>query len=182
MAERTTRSHLKDLIKDLRDQYGITLEHYRIHQSKSFHISIVASAAASLSMSFKTGTSKQLHMIVSYASESKSHIQYMEGGVITATSGTQKTIYNRNRNSSRVSTVLENKSGSYVADNKILQDATVSAGTVLAHHQHWGDKKAGIGRRGSSEWKLALDTVYSFLLTSDDGSKGLHIMLNWYEI
>jgi len=182
MAERTTRSHLKDLIKDLRDQYGISLEHYRIHQGNSFHISIAVVAAASLSLSFKTGTSKRLHMLISYASESESHIEYKEDVVITATSGTQKTVYNRDRESSRISTLLENKSGSYVADNKMLQDATVSAGTVFAHHQHWGDKKAGIGRRGSHEWKLALNTVYQFLLTSDDGSKGLHIMLNWYEL
>ena len=81
-----------------------------------------------------------------------------------------------------MSTVLQNKSGSFVADNKILIDATVVGGTVISEHYNWSDKKYGANRRGLAEYILKEDTQYEFLLTSDDGYKGLHIEINWYEV
>jgi len=117
-----------------------------------------------------------------FASESKVHVQLLQGGVITATTGTEVNVFNHNHNSSNVSTILQNKSGAYVAGMKVLKDATVSAGTIKAEDYEFVSKKEGAKGRASAEFDLAVNTVYEILLTSDDGSKGLHLEINWYEI
>lgn len=161
---------------------GITLSHHEVHHGRSFTVVTTVAAGASRSLSFKTGTTKQLHLVIGYASESTAHIEYKEGVAITATTGTEILIINRDRNSATISTVLQNKSGSFVADNKILIDATTVGGTVISTHVNWSDKKYGASRRGLGEYILKEDTQYEFILTSDDGAKGLHIELNWYEV
>lgn len=161
---------------------GITLEHHEIHEGNHYSIGVATNSAGTLSLSFKTSTTKVMHMVVSYATESKAHLNIVEGVTVTATTGTEVTVYNRNRNSDKAPTMLQNKSGAFVANSKVLQDATVANGTSIAHHQHWGDKKSGGERRGMSERELKLDTEYQMLVTSDDGDKGLHLMLDWYEV
>jgi len=160
----------------------IELEHHEIHLGNSFTLTAITELAGSLSISFKTGTTKRIHITVGYASESKAHLEHKEKVTITATTGTEQIIYNRDRNSSLASTVLQNKSGVFVADNKVLIDATTTDGTVVTSLYNWGDKKIGAYRRGLMEYILLEDTEYEFLLTSDDGNKGLHLDLNWYEI
>jgi len=194
---RVTRSHLKDLISDFttllqsfmnNNVYNINysysiieFEHHQIHEGRYFTAEVVETLGASLSLSFKTG-SKEIHIIINYTTESKAHIEYKEGVTITATTGTEKALINRKRDSSNNSTLLQNKSGSYVADNKILVGATVGGGSVIVTHYNWGDKKTGAVRRGVGEYVLKKNTVYSFLLSSDDGDKGLHLDLNLYEL
>jgi len=65
---------------------------------------------------------------------------------------------------------------------KVLKDATVSAGTIKAEDYEFVSKKEGAKGRASGEFDLAVNTVYQILLTSDDGDKGLHLELNWYEL
>lgn len=183
------KSRLQDLIIELInkgrdfDNSSITIEveHYEIHEGNSFVVCVVVASGTSLSISFKTNT-KKIHMLVCYSSESKSHMEYIEGVTITATTGTEEIIFNRDRNSDNESTVLQNKSGAFVADNKVLIDATTTGGTSIVEHSNWVDKKYGTSRRGIGEYILKTDTEYEFLLTSDDGAKGLHIDLNWYEV
>jgi len=190
LSQRVPRSHLTDLIKEFKEQYideneaysSIDFAHHEVHEENSFNVCATAAATASKSISFKTGTGKQLHIILSYATESAAHVEVKEGVAITATSGTEDVIINRDRNSSKISTVLQNKSGAFVADNKVLIDATTVGGTIIADHKTWSTKHYGVQRRGNGEWILKEDTEYEIILTSDDGSKGLHLELNWYEI
>lgn len=190
MGERVTTSHLKDLIRELKNQnidlfegyVSISFDHHEIHEENSYYASASVASDSSISISFKTGVGKRLHILVAYASEAASHIEYKEGVTITATTGTEKDLRNRDRNSSNESTVLQNKSGSFLADNNFLVGATTTGGTAIVTHVNWADKKFGTERRGIAEWILEEDTEYEFLLTSDAGDQGLHIDLNWYEV
>lgn len=185
------KSKLQDLIIELlnkgRDEVdnaniSIELEHHEVHEEKSFHIDAVVAADTSVSISFKTNSITEIHLVISYASQSASHIEYKEGVVITATTGTEKAVINRDRNSTNECSLLQNKSGVFVADNKVLIGATTTGGTSITEHPNWVDKKYGTNRRGEGEFILKHDTEYEFILTSDDGDKGLHIDLNWYEV
>ena len=174
---------LTNTARDDVDNAGIVieLEHHEIHEGKSYSVCISDASAASLSVSFRTPETQEIHIVISYGTESASHLEIIEGTAITATTGTEEDIHNRDRNSTNVSTLLQNKSGAFVADSKVLIDATTAGGTVIAKHYNWVDKKVGAERRGIAERILKFDTQYEILLTSDDGAKGLHIDLNWYE-
>jgi len=184
------KSKLQDLIIELMNKgrcdvddanINIELEHEEVHEGNSFVVTVTAAVATSLSVSLKTGTTKEIHMTVGYASESKAHLDYIEETAITATTGTATDIINRYRDSPKTSTVLQNKSGAFVA-GKVTVDATTVGGNTIITHYTWADKKYGFNRRGIAEYILMANTEYEFLLTSDDGAKGLHLELNWYEV
>ena len=64
----------------------------------------------------------------------------------------------------------------------LVAATTAGSPTIINTHYNWADKRFGAENRGISEFELKIDTEYEFLLTSDDGAKGLHIELNWYEV
>lgn len=166
------------------DSYvGINFAHHEVHEGNSYFIAtLLATGGAALrSISFKTGIGRQLHLIINWNTESKATLTLTEGTAITATTGTQAQIYNKDRNSARMSNVLNNKSGAFVADGKVLIDATTVGGTVIRTLGTWSDRKQGSKDRGTFEKILKQDTEYEILITSNDGNKGLGLELNWYE-
>lgn len=172
-----------------RDEYedariSIDLPHHMIHEGKHY-MCMKNKTGTSLSLSFKTPEDSEIHMLVLINTASSAHLEIKEEVTITATSGTQISLFNRNRNSSNTSGLLENKSGTFVADEKLLQDATVSGGASIETFYVFGEGNPnnfpGNGKRSSNEIELLKDTEYQVLLTSDDGSQGLFILLDWYE-
>ncbi len=143
---------LNSLITQFKDQYidsdksyvSIAFPHHEVHEGNMYVAFITVAAGSSVSLSFKTPPDKIIHFLFGdYASESGAHVQLKEEVTITATTGTEITVFNHNRNSSNEPTVLQNKSGAFVADGKILKDATTTGGTVVAEDYEFTTKKEG---------------------------------------
>lgn len=180
------RSRIEDILlraKDNADRSFVTIDitHHQIHEGKHYSITKSESSVSSISFSFKTG-GDCAHMIYLFSSVSASYIQIKEGVSITATTGTQLNIINRNRNSSNQSCLLDNKSGSFGANDKILQDATTSGGTVIHTDEVFGATPTGKGYREENEFLLKQDTEYEIILTSSGAAQNLHLKIDWYEV
>jgi len=163
-------------------QATLDMEHHFIHEGSHFTAFAVVTNGASLSISFKTPSDIEVHVIHSINTESKAHIEILEDVTVTATSGTEVTIFNRNRSSNISSKLLQNKSGSFVANGKVLKDATITGGTAVDTYYTFTGKNVGMRRRDNNEFVCKKDTEYTIKLTSDDGNKGLYIQLDWYEL
>lgn len=160
----------------------INLEHHEIHEGDSY-IADKEVTAASLDLAFKVpaGT-KRMHLIFQWAAESKAHVEIYEGRTWTAGTGSTVTIFNRDRNTPKSSQVQEDTGGSFVANMAVIQDPTGQAGGTIIHDEYsWSDKKQTVRNRDVAEFILKNDETYVVKLTSDDGAKGLHIALHWYE-
>lgn len=162
----------------------IHFPHHEIHKGYFFSVTVDNSSATSLSLSFKTPKDTLIHMSIHMGSESASHMQVNEDVTIQAESGTETSIINRNRYLDKDSEMKQNKSGSFVADNNVLLDATMDdSGTTIEETYYFNDNNFVQGReRKTQEFVLKEDTEYEYKLISDDGAKGLEIQLNWYEV
>lgn len=165
------------------DESYVTIDfpHHEVHEGNSFNVCSSVAAEVLRSVSFKTSNGKRMHLVINYNTESSAHIELKEGVTITATTGTEQAVINRDRNSGKKAELLSNKSGAWLASNMVLIDATVGGGSAILTKYSWTNKDAGTQLRGSAEWILKEDTEYEILLTSDDGAKGLDLELSWYE-
>lgn len=166
----------------------ITVPHHEIHEGASFSVDhLEVGAGFSLCFKVPAGT-KRCHMVISWTAESKGEIQLWEGREWDAETGSLKTIYNRDRNSSNTSQIQENQSSaSFVANSAVILTpdnigtGSNAAGTEVHHWETWSDKKTTYRDRGLNEWILKNDEVYVVTFVSNDGSKGAHVELDWYE-
>ena len=160
----------------------IDVAHHEIHEGDSYIADNVVDAAG-LDLAFKipTGT-KRAHLIFQWAAESKAHIEIYEGRTWTAGSGSKVVIYNRDRNSTNTSQTQEDTTGTFGANMGVVKNPTGQAGGTVIHNEYsWSDKKETVRNRDVSEFILKNNSTYLIKLTSDDGVKGLHIALHWYE-
>lgn len=160
----------------------IISEHHEIHEGDSY-IADKEVTAASLDLAFKVpaGT-KRMHLIFQWATESKAHIEIHEGRTWTAGTGSTVTIFNRDRNSGSTSQVEEDTGGAFAANMAVVQDPTGQAGGTIIHDEYvWSDKRQTVRNRDVAEFILKNNETYVVKLTSDDGAKGLHTALHWYE-
>ena len=160
----------------------INVAHHEVHEGNSYIVDEVVDAA-SLALAFyvPTGT-KRAHLIFQWAAESKAHIEIYEGRTWNTGTGSKIVIYNRDRNSSNISQMEEDTTGAFVASMGVVKDPTGQAGGTVIHNEYaWSDKKETNRNRDVSEFILKNNETYVVLLTSDDGAKGLHIALHWYE-
>ncbi len=160
----------------------IDIEHSRIHGGNAYKVDKKITGTV-LDLAFKVPSGiKRMHLIFQWAVESKAHIEVYEGRTWDPSTGSQLTIFNRDRNSANTSQVQEDTTGSFAANMAVVQDPTnQSGGTVIHDEYSWSDKKQTIRSRDIAEFILKNDEVYIVKLTSDDGSKGLHLTLHWYE-
>jgi hypothetical protein len=163
----------------------ISYTHHEIHAGSSFHTQVYTAAGTALSISFATpdGT-KRAHMIFSFASESKSHLTVAEGATWTTNTGTVVVPTNQKRATSPgASILLEDKTATpnWTANGVLTGATAVAAGTALRTIYVFGDKRVGAQADHSAEIILKPDETYAMTLTSDDGSKGLVLHLDWYE-
>lgn len=165
-----------------RKETVISVAHAEAHEGHSFVATVVADGT-SLVMAFKTNNSTKVsHSFITFISESKAHIELIEGLSWDSGSGAQSAIYNRNRNSSESSTLLEDTTGSFSVSGNVIKGPTnLAGGTVVWTEYTWVDKKQGEKAREDEEFILKTNTTYAIRLTSDDGVKGLQIIMRWYE-
>ncbi len=160
----------------------IDVEHHEIHEGNTYIID-VSTIGTSVDFSFKTSSStKKVHMIFQWAAESKAHIELYEGRTWSAGSGSTATIYNRDRNSLNNSQIQENTTGTFATNMFLVVNSTGQAGGNIIHDEYvWSDKKETNRNRDINEFILKVNETYVAKVTSDDGNKGLHIVLHWYE-
>jgi hypothetical protein len=160
--------------------------HYHIHLGEVFALSNNNASAAAISIAFKTG-SKELHAEYKWSSESKAHFQVLKAASWTTNTGTLIALDNRKLASTKTLGILEDKTGTpaFQANEKYLIDVTSPTGTeVKGLTEYCFSAKAFGGGEGRADGEiiLAAATNYIFLLTSDDGAKGLGMNLSMYGI
>lgn len=163
--------------------------HTAIHEGESFFSEAVEFGIASggtLVLAFKTPTNtRKAHLLVDFMTLLGSHCEILEGPTWDNQSGSLSPIFNRNRESSNSSTLLEDQGqASFIAsDNLILNPTGLSGGTALPNGYAFGAKnKIGAGAsRSAREIVLKPDTQYAVVLTSDASSNDGFLSLNWHE-
>jgi hypothetical protein len=171
--------HLAPVVTDI--------THHQVHEEESFECSAVDTSMGSadtLVLAFKTPSApKRVHLVVGYASKADAHLDLIEAPTWDASSGTLKTIFNRYRDSSSSSAILEDKTtGSFAANDAMIENPTnLAGGTIVDSSYNWSDRKTTFADRGDSEFILKADTLYAARLTADTGTNAGQIKLSEYE-
>lgn len=163
---------------------AVESSHHELHEGHSLGVS-AAVTATTLSFAFRVpaGT-KRNHLLFEWAAEDKATFTVHQERTWTTNTGTVVAPGNRDHNSAIESQLEEDKSDTpnWTAGG-VLQDATLVAdGTIKHIEQSWAAKNAGGAReRGLYECILENGKTYVFLLTSNNGAKGLWVHLSFYE-
>ena len=196
----TTRLYSKDASGNyvplrMDDETGtlvtIEFEHHEAHEGSMFachYVQEVSDTNDRSIIAFKTpNTTKRIHLLWGASATAAAHFYIFEGPTIASAVGADLTIFNKERNSLTASVVLSTKDG-VAGKATYFTEATmgqVTGGTEIAHE--WigagskGKAQAGASR-GSIEWILKANTIYSFELKSADANDNSHtLILSWYE-
>lgn len=162
----------------------IDYHHHEIHEEDAFTAETHTLSGTVLTLAFKTppGT-KRAHMTFAFSSESKAHMEVLEGATWTTNTGTVSAPINQFRGSTNESMLLEDKSATpaFTAGG-ILSAVTAVGGSIVRELYEFSSKQAGGGDANTrQELVLEPDHTYVVELTSDDGSKGMQLRLEWYE-
>ncbi len=162
----------------------IDYDHHEIHGGSAFsckHYDADLDNGDTLNLSFlvPASTGKRIHLVASGSNSSAALFELLEGPTITAESGTQTAVFNRDRNSAKESIITDIDG----VANKMTEDATLTAdGTAIETVPlAAGKSKVVDATRGISEWLLKSATAYTLRITgaADNGVATLH--LDWYE-
>lgn len=162
----------------------IEYEHHEVHGGSMYRAEALTASGTSVSIGFKTpaGT-KRAHMTIAYISESKCHVSIDEGHAWTTNTGAVYAPVNMRRDSSNTSMLLEDRTATpdFTAGGVLVNPTADTAGTVIKNLYSFAGKQ--VGDEGSTRHELILDVDQTYLitLTSDDGAKGLQLVLEWYE-
>ncbi len=138
-----------------------------------------------------TGTSKLFNLVLYVSASAAADGHILEGITIDANEGTNGVaIYNRYRDSTNTSTVLDNATSP--AANKVttwtetqIDNGNFSEGTVLEHFPipaGTGPKAVGGTERSTQKWILAANTKYMFMIENVGANANRHIIqLDWTE-
>lgn len=165
----------------------ITHPHGEVHEGHSYNCTVVDTAMGNndtLSLCFKTmAAPKRAHLVVSFATMGKGHLDIVEGPTWDASSGTLAPIYNRNRSSAGTSTLEEKQStGAFVVNDNLNANPTnLAGGAAVDTHYTFAANRTEGGSRGLEEWVLAAATLYAVRYTADAVSNAGYLQLTWYE-
>jgi hypothetical protein len=173
----------------------IDYAHHEIHAGSSFTCHYSQTAPTNVGemtmIAFNTPDSTTyLHMFAEASSTAASTFSIYEVADLDVDEGTQLTIYNRDRNSSTLSTVtiiettpVANKATSY----SVVQAAGATLSTAIPIYvKYLGAAAAGADTSGetrdSHEFILKRNTQYAFVIANTTDDTNTHnIILNWYE-
>jgi hypothetical protein len=172
----------------------ITHEHHEIHDAASFtcHFTNDCTNTGEMTIiAFKTSnTTKWLHVVAEASSSAGAYLAIYENSDLDLDEGTALTVFNRNRNSSVVSTVLSLATPA-VAGQATSFNETQAAGATLSvatelYRWYMGAATAGGDAAGESrelaEFVLKQNTQYAFVVVSTSDDNNTHnIVLSWYE-
>ena len=173
----------------------IEYEHHEIHAGSSFtaHYSRTTTSDDNhrTAIGFTApNTKKWLHIVVEITASSPAEFFLLESPTIANDQGTQATVYNRNRNKTTTSTIVDlattptaNKFTTFTEAQ--IAGASFSGGTELDYillAGGEGPKAVGGAGRGSQEWVLDQSKKYLFILKNIGANANIHeIHLDWYE-
>lgn len=157
--------------------------HHEHHGGTAYAVQVNGTGTA-LNLAFKTpaGT-KRAHIVYEFSSESKAHVEVLEGATWTTNTGTVVAPKNQHRGSVNTSMLLEDKTATpgFTAGGVLQTVTSVAGGTTVSLIYTFAGKQVGASGGKRHELILATDETYVFEITSDDGSKGLQLRLYWYE-
>ena len=170
-------------------------EHHEIHGGLSFTAHFDNTTASTNDHRSAIGlnvlnATKWPHLIIAFSASSPAELTVLEAPTIDLAAGTEIVIYNRNRNSTIVSTILDlanpqvaGKVTTYTEAQ--LAAANLAGGTTIMHYflvGGEGPKAAGGVGRGAQEWILDQGAKYLFIMQNIGANANLHeIHLDWYE-
>ena len=174
----------------------VSYSHHEIHSGSSFTAQYTITTAATSGhrsgLYLKTPAVKEIHLVASFSCSAAATFSICEAPTIAANVGTHAvTVYNRDRNSSKTSSVFDNATTNAVnkvttlTEAQIGGDATWATGTVIRTaplQVGVGPKAAGGTARGVQEYILKSATKYVFLITNTVATANNHyIQVDWYE-
>ena len=162
----------------------IDVQHHEIHEGDSFSSTHNATLAngGTISLSFKTpNTAKQPHLTFLGRSSGEANVCLNEGVAATSGTGNSHPVYNRKRDSTNDTDLLEDTAGGGFVAGSIAEGATVAGGTCI-YEEHFGaGQTRGGATAGRNEFLLAPDTEYEIVLTSEAAANDCEVILDWYE-
>ena len=171
-------------------------DHNEVHNNSSFHVSYSVVTGNNdddvTAIMFKTpNTTTWCHIVATVTCSDPAEAIITEAPTLTDSGdGSDKVVLNRNRNSTKTSTVqsLEDTPtvGSVTKMNESeWTDVGVSSGTELEHvflAGGSGPQAIGGESRGTREWVLKQNTIYVFYLQNTGANANSHVIsLDWYE-
>jgi len=177
-------------------QIVVSYAHHELHEGGAFtaHLDMTTDSDDDhrTAIGFSTpDTAKWAHLIIAVSSSDPAEFFIEEDVTIDNDAGTEMTVYNRNRNSDKTSTLLSLE-GTPVAsllttfNEAQLAVANYSVGTIIWHNQLVGGTgtpfPTGGTSRGVQEWILKQGTKYLLVLQNIGASENFHeIHMGWYE-
>ena len=190
-------SKYRTLLIDPSTQTLMTIgyEHHEIHSGSSYIVNVSQTTATSddnlTAVTIKTpNTTKWIHMFPHASATGTAWFRVYEGVTIADNTGTALvTAYNRNRNSSNTSGIIETKSNPDTTGSAIYWNETDAAGasltlgTAIIHEEQIAAGRNSYAQtRMAGEYVLKQNTNYAFVLENEGASANLHhIILDWYE-
>lgn len=177
-----TNTKLDSVISELQGTLTVIATfHKNIHLGRSFmahHNSSSLANGSSINAYFETPASNAPHIVFDIHGSGAFDFEVLEAPTVTPATGTAIAVYNKNRDSSTNSGVMDNTGSS----NSISTDVTITAdGTVIVQDFISSGHKTGGSVDFGNEIVLSASTKYVFRLTSRDSSIRAHINLDWYE-
>lgn len=174
----------------------ITYAHHEIHSGSSYTAHFTNTTTNDNDhrscIGFRTPSGPTwFHMIIAVSVSSPGEVFFLEGpATIDLDEGTEATVYNRNRNTSKTSTMLSLESPAVPGlcttfTEAQINGASLTGGTSLEHRTiatGGGPQAVGGAGRGAEEWLLKSDTIYLVTVQNIGANINLHhINLDWYE-
>lgn len=159
--------------------------HHEIHEGDAYSINfydVSKGDGTTINAYFKTpNTSKRIHCFFQWSASGAAFGRILEAPTVTSNTGTNaKDIYNKNRNSSNTSEVVDNATSP--AAGKFATDVTITGnGTILSVEYSGAAKSVGGESRNESEFVLKPNTAYVFQVESDAAGLTLALRVGWYE-
>ena len=160
--------------------------HHEIHEGESYTLSLNDPSLGideTLIAAFKTPNTpnKWVHLIALVNTSGAAKFDTLEAPTITVDTGSDLTVFNRERNSTNISGVKTIETIPEVGE--VTQDPTITDdGTILRTDSLGvGNNKTPGETRDVSEWILKEDTIYAFRLTSLATGNIVQMNLIWYE-
>lgn len=179
MTDIRTRDTLSNAIKN------ISYTHSEIHAGNSYRISVGnTSLAAGLtsSIAFLTPPSGPLlHVVPIFQASGLATFEILEAPTITVDSGTIVNAIQRYRGHANTSQIISLET--IPQQSKANNTSTITVvGTILLREYFGGiAPKTPGSSRDVSEWILAPNTIYAFLITSGAAGNVVNLDLIWYE-
>ena len=166
---------------------NIPVEHKELHDGDFFcthHQATGKNDGDTISIVFKTpNTTKRIHVFAKAFASGQAYFYIKEGSTFTDNTGSAHTVFNRERNSATVTTVIDAVANPAVAAQVRTDPTGMAGGTEIYRELMGGTSPKTTGEvRYENEWVLDQNTLYAFIVESDAAGEALNLVLNWYEL